>query len=187
VLVGAAAGTIAAFLTGSRELVPRLLGLAPASPQLPSAVILLGSRHAMALALQITRSAAINAMQCVGIVVVLRIVVKRTWLVLVLSTLAILPIAMNGTFAGEQLGIELAITLTGICLVFAVLLRFGLLALLVMFYTFLLTEVFPLTLDISRPYAGASVALVVAVAGLSILGFVASRGGEPLFGRPILD
>jgi Protein kinase domain len=72
-------------------------------------------------------------------------------------------------------------------LVFAVLLRFGLLALLVMFYTFLLTEVFPLTLEISRPYAGASVALLVAVAGLSILGFVASRGGEPLFGRPILD
>ena len=31
----------------------------------------------------------------------------------------------------------------GICLVFAVLLRFGLLALLMTFYTFLLTEVFP--------------------------------------------
>jgi Protein kinase domain len=187
VLVGVAAGTIAAFLIASRELLPRLLGLAPPSPTLPNATILLGSRHALALALQITRSAAINAMQCVGVVVVLRIVVKRAWLVLVLSTLAILPIAMDGTFAGEQLGIELAITITGICLIFAVLLRFGLLALLVTFYTFLVTGVFPLTLDFSRPYAGASVALLVAVAGLSILGFVASRGGEPLFGRPILD
>jgi hypothetical protein len=113
--------------------------------------------------------------------------VKRAWLVLVLSTLAILPIAMDGTFAGEQLGIELAITITGICLVFAVLLRFGLLALLVTFYTFLVTGVFPLTLDFSRPYASASLALLIAVAGLSILGFVASRGGEPLFGRPLLD
>jgi hypothetical protein len=31
------------------------------------------------------------------------------------------------------------------------------------------------------------VALLIAVAGLSILGFIASRGDEPLFGRPILD
>jgi serine/threonine-protein kinase len=187
VLVGVAAGMIAAFLIASRELVPRLLGLTPPSPQLPSSTILLGSRHAMALALQITRSAAINAMQCVGVVVVLRIVVKRTWLVLVLSTLVILPIAMNGTFAGEQLGIELAIAIAGICLVFAVLLRFGLLALLVVFYTFLLTDVFPLTLDFSRPYAGSSVSLLIAVGGLSLLGFIASRGNEPLFGRQILD
>jgi hypothetical protein len=63
VLVGVAAGMIAASLIASRELVPRLLGLTPPSPQVPSATILLGSHHAMALALQITRSAAINAMR----------------------------------------------------------------------------------------------------------------------------
>ena len=48
---------------------------------------------------------------------------------LLLGTLAVLPIAMSGTFAGEQLALELAISLAGIVLIFAVLLRFGLLTL----------------------------------------------------------
>ena len=48
----------------------------------------------------------------------------------------VLPIAMNGTFAGEELALELTISTLGIALGLAVLLRFGLLALVVMFYTF---------------------------------------------------
>jgi eukaryotic-like serine/threonine-protein kinase len=187
VLVGVAAGTVASFLIASRELVPRLLGLPLATPQLPSEFVLIGTRHALALALQTVKPAAIDAMQCVCIVVFFRIIVRRTWLVLVLSSLAILPIAMSGTFAGEQLALELAISLSGIALVFAVLLRFGFLALVVMFYTFLSMSYFPLTSDMSRPYAGASVMLLLGIAALAAYGFYASRGGEHLFGRALLD
>src|SRR3989442_5607169 len=74
----------------------------------------------------------------------------------------------------------------GIALVFAVLLRFGFLA-LVRDYAFLSMEYFPLTTDMSRPYAGASVMLLLGIAALATYGFYASRGGEPLFGRPLLD
>ena len=42
---------------------------------------------------------------------------------------------MSGTFAGEQLMLELAISLAGIALIFTVLLRFGLLSLIITFYT----------------------------------------------------
>jgi len=48
-------------------------------------------------------------------------------------------------------------------------------------------EYFPLTTDMSRPYAGASVMLLLGIAALAAYGFYASRGGEPLFGRPLLD
>ena len=48
-------------------------------------------------------------------------------------------------------------------------------------------EYFPLTTDMSRPYAGASVMLLLGIAALATYGFYASRGGEPLFGRPLLD
>jgi hypothetical protein len=187
VLVGVAAGTVGALLIASRELAPRLLGLPLATPQLPDALSLIGTRHALSLALQTVKPAAIDAMQCVCIVVFFRIVVRRTWLVLALSSLAILPIAMSGTFAGEQLALELTIALSGIALVFAVLLRFGFLALVVMFYTFLSITYFPLTTDMARPYAGASVMLQVGVAALAAYGFYASRGGEHLFGRPLLE
>jgi hypothetical protein len=85
------------------------------------------------------------------------------------------------------LALELGISLLGIALVFTVLLRFGLLSLIVTIYTFLAIEGFPLTLDLSRPYAGASMLLLAVIAGLSLFGFYASRGDEPLFGRPLLD
>jgi hypothetical protein len=51
--------------------------------------------------------------------------------------------------------------------------------------TFLAIESFPLTTDLSRPYGGR----VAAPGGgdRRVVGFCAPRGGEPLFGRPLLD
>jgi len=187
VLVGVAAGTIGALLLLSREILPRLLGVAPGTPSLPTPFILQGGRHTLSIALQTFRPALTVAMQCVAIVVLLRIAVKRTWLVLVLGSLLLLPTAMSGTFAGEQLAIELAISLTGIAIIFAVLFRFGLLALVVMFYTFITIDAFPLTTDVSRPYASASLLVALLIATVSAYGFYASRGDEPLFGRDLLD
>jgi hypothetical protein len=135
----------------------------------------------------VVRRALTSAMQCVCIVVLMKILLKRPWLVMLASTILVLPIAMNGTFAGEQLALELVISLTGIALVFTVLLRFGLLALGVMFYTFMSMEIFPLTTDFTRPYASASIVLPLGIAALSVFGFCASRGDEPLFGRNLLD
>ena len=48
-------------------------------------------------------------------------------------------------------------------------------------------QVIPLTLDFSRPYAGASLILLVTMAAVATYGFYASRGDEPLFGRALLD
>ena len=67
----------------------------------------------------------------------------------------------------------------GIVLMYGVLLRFGLLALVVTFYTFLCLEIFPLTTDVSRPYATTSMLLVVAVAAVSMYTYYASRGDAP--------
>jgi hypothetical protein len=187
VLVGVAAGTIGALLIASRELIPYVFGLPLAAPQLPSAIMLMGTRFALSLVIQIVRRAMVNAMQIVAIVVLLKIVVKNTWLVLLLGTVLVLPLAMSGTFAGQQLALEIGIALCGIALIFAVLLRFGLLSLVITFYVFLAIEAFPLTLDFARPYAGSVVMLLAAIAGLSLFGFYASRGDEPLFGRSLLD
>ena len=187
VLVGVAAGTIGALLIASRELIPRLAGLPVAAPELPNAMMLYGTRFALSEAIQIGRRAIVDAMQIVGVVVFLKILVKQTWLVLLLGTIAVLPIAMSGTFAGQQLALELAISLAGIVLVFTTLLRFGLLSLVITFYIFLAIESFPLTMDPSRPYGGASMLLLLAIAALAVYGFYASRGDEPLFGRTLLD
>jgi serine/threonine-protein kinase len=187
VLVGAAAGTIAGLIVTSREVVPHLLGRALTTPALPPAIILLGSRYALAFALEIVLRAFRIALDCACIVVFLRILVRRTWLVLLLSVVVILPIALAGQPVSEQPAIEVTAALVGVGLVLAVLLRFGLLSLVVMFYTFLTMELFPPTTDWSRPYAGASAVLLLAIAAVSAYGFYASRGDEPLFGRALLD
>jgi len=187
ILVGVAAGTLGAFLIASRELVPRAFGLPLPSPQLPTAIILYGTRFALSVALQLVRRAMVNAMQIVTVAALLKILVGRTWIVLTLGALLVLPVAMSGTFAAQQPLVEIAIALCGIALVFTVLLRFGLLSLLITFYVFLAIEAFPLTTDLSRPYAGAGMLLFAVITALSLFGFYSSRGDEPLFGRALLD
>jgi hypothetical protein len=157
------------------------------TPLLPPSAILLGTRYALDVALGTVLRALNNALQLLCIVVFLKIFVRRTWLVLVLGLIITVPIAISGTFAGQQLGLELTIVFLGIVLMYSVLLRFGLLALVVTFYTFLSLEIFPLTTDVSRQYATTSIMLVVAVAAVSMYGYYASRGDEPIFGRAILD
>jgi hypothetical protein len=187
ILVGVAAGTIGAFLIASRELIPRALGLPLASPQLPDPLILFGTRFALSGALQLVRRAMQNAMQLVAVAVLLKILLRETWLVLAIGALLVIPVAMSGTFAAQQPVVEIAIVLCGIALMFAVLLRFGLLALVITFYVFLAIEAFPLTTDLSRPYAGAALLVAAVIAALSLFGFYSSRGDEPLFGRALLD
>jgi hypothetical protein len=187
ILVGAAVGTIAALLTGLREIIPQLAGLTLVTPGLPPASILLGARYEVVAALDTLRRAFDSAFQVVCVVVFLKILVRRAWIVMVLAVVVTIPIAMNGSFAGEHLAIELAIVVTGISLIVGLLLRFGLLSLVVTFYTFMAMEAIPLTTDLSRPYASSSVLLILAITGMAAYGFYASRGDEPLFGRPLLD
>jgi hypothetical protein len=52
---------------------------------------LLGPRHVIAIAWQTVRRALGNAIQIVGIVVLLKIIVRRPWLVLLLSAVVCGP------------------------------------------------------------------------------------------------
>jgi serine/threonine protein kinase len=185
-LVGVASGMIASLLIGLLNLVPRLLNR-EAPPLLPLSLMLLGSRYAIASALGVVMPAFNNAIQCLAVAVFLRILVKRTWLVFTLSMLLILPIAMNNLFTGENAVLQMPIFLLGVAMMFFILLRFGLLALVVAFFTMNLGEIFPLTLTMTRPYAGTSVVLMLGIAALSAYGYYASRGNEPLFGRDFLE
>jgi serine/threonine-protein kinase len=187
ILVGAAAGTIAALLNTSREFIPVMAGLKLASPGLPQASILLGTRYELVAVLETVRRAVDSGFDIVCIMAFLKIVVRRTWVLVLLGVVVIIPIAMNGSFLGEHPAIELGIAVGGISLILGVLLRFGLLSLIVTFYTFMAMGALPLTTDFARPYASSSALLVLAIAAFAAFGFYASRGDEPLFGRPWLD
>ncbi len=186
-LIGVAAGTIGALLLAMPDFVPRLLGWSVRFPLLPPSVLLLGPRYGLAAALDVVGPALTNALQTTCIVVFFRALVRRVWVTLILSAIVLVPVAMTGSVSAEHLPLDLAITLAGIALVLGVLIRFGLLALIVTFYTFLTLWEFPLTIDFSRPYAASSAVIVGFFAALSIFALWASRGDEPLFGRAIFD
>jgi hypothetical protein len=187
ILIGAAAGTIAAMLTASREIVPELLGLKLVTPGLPPATILLGPRYEVVAALETLWRAFNSAFEIVCVVVFLKIVVRRTWLVMLLAMVATIPVAMNGSFCRRAPRLRAGDCDGGIALMFSVLLRFGLLSLIVTFYAFMAMEAIPLTMDLSRPYASSSALLILAIISVAAFGFYASRGNEPLFGRALLD
>jgi serine/threonine-protein kinase len=187
VLAGVAAGTIGALLLVAPDFVPRLLGWPVSFPLLPNPALLLGPRYAFATTLNVVRSALTDALQATCILVFFRVIVRRTWLAMTLAAIVLLPIAMTGSFSGEHLGFDITIALAGIALVFGVLIRFGLLALIVTFYSFLTLWQFPLTTDLSRPYAPSAGMVVVVFAALAALAFWASRGGEAVLGRALLD
>jgi hypothetical protein len=187
VLVGSAVGTVAALLVVSLEYVPRMLNL-EATSLLPSSVFLLGNRYVFSSALGAVMGAFNNAIQCLAAAVFLRIFVKRTWLVFVLSMALVLPIAMTNLFTGQNAALQMPIFLAGVALMFAILLTYGLLALVVAFVTMnLAAEIFPMTLNFARPYGGTSLTLMLFMIALAAYGFYASRGDEPLFGRDLLE
>jgi hypothetical protein len=66
-------------------------------------------------------------------------------------------------------------------------LRFGLLATMTFFAVNFFLQYGVLTLDPSRWFFPASIALLLIVSTLAVYGFYASRGGEPLLGKRILD
>jgi serine/threonine-protein kinase len=187
VLVGLAAGMIVALSIDARELIPLLLHRTQTTPSLPISWGLFGARYAVAASLFAVLRALQNALQCVCVLVFFKILVRRTGLAIVLSMAGLLPIAMSRVDIGGQPTVILALVAGGVALAFGVLLRFGIFALVTMFYTFLVLDLFPLTTDLTRPYVGTSVVLLAAIAGLSAYGFYASRGREPLFGRALLD
>jgi len=187
ILAGVAGGVLVALAVFTHDLVPTWLGWPPLEPTLTRPDGLHGANYAMGYVLALVHSSLLNALQGIFGVVLIKMFVKRTWLVVLVTTIVFFPIAINGTFSGDQLSIDVPFTIIGIALFLTVLLRFGLLSLSVTFLVFLALTSLPITADLSKAYAGMSLALLAATAGLAVFGFYASRGTEPLFGRTLLD
>src|SRR5437879_5367889 len=186
VLVGVASGAVTAVYILSHALAQRLTGSDP-PPVLSSTAPLDGVRAVLVTLMFNIPRALISPFQVVFVVVLLKALVKRTWLVVALACVIVFPIAINGLFSGEQLAVDGPYLVLGSAMVVAVLLRFGLVALCVTFFVFETLVELPTTLDFSMPYAAASTWLLAGAAALAAFGFYAARGDEPLLGKALLD
>jgi len=93
----------------------------------------------------------------------------------------------RGFVNGKNLPLELAFVVLIVAVVAIAMLRFGLLAFVVMFFVNNTLHAIPPTLNSSDWYAPVSYATLAMIVGLALYGFVISRCGEPLFGRLLAE
>jgi hypothetical protein len=118
----------------------------------------------------------------VMIFVVLRLITRRQATAIALGTIAIFG-WWSALAAAPVLWLELVAEALVVALFTCVMIRFGLLAALVAYFTFSLYPIVPLTLDVTHWSASSSNQTIALIAGLALFGFYASRAGQPLFGR----
>ena len=112
------------------------------------------------------------------VMLLLRLIVRKTWIVVGIGLVLGLPFPLGGSPA---LGWELVVVMATLLLAFTVFLRVGLLAQVAMMFTDLLVRV-PLTLDMNAWYFGNSLVVLLVLAALAVYGFLVSLGGRPAFG-----
>lgn len=112
------------------------------------------------------------------LLVLLRLIVRKTWIAVLMLSLPTNPFAPGGV---TPIGWETPLVVAMPLIALAVFLRVGLLAHVAMFFTGVLVRV-PMTLDPDAWFFGNSLATLLILAALAVSAFVVSLGGRPAFG-----
>jgi Protein kinase domain len=127
--------------------------------------------------------AATMALVIVFVLFMARSILRRQWLAIAATGSVLVVINMGG----ENFSVEFPMAVLVAALTLAVLLRFGLLALAITQFTFLLLVSFPFTTDLSQWYAGRGLFGLLVILGLAFFGFRTALAGQPIFGSGLLD
>jgi serine/threonine-protein kinase len=183
-LIGMAFGvTLALIDVGKATIIPAL-GFPAPSPRYGYGESLIGAGPgALWGALLESLSAIGGALFANFGIVVARLVLRIRWLALVVTALFLSLVAISD-MSPVLLSIGFALASGALLTVVAV--RFGLLSLVVTWFTWGLIAAVPMTLELSHWRADASNWTLALLIGMTLFGFYASRAGQPLFGS-ILD
>jgi serine/threonine-protein kinase len=183
VLLGCVAGSLVVVLWFVNAFVPLWVGMAPVTPdRFLGASTLTAFRHVVFRLFVNQFSAVLYALVFLFMLVLLRVLLRRTWV-----AMALWCVLIATPMFGENLPFEWATGLARALVMLFVLRRSGLLGLSVLlFCMFNLVEA-PLTLDLSAWYVARALPVVAVLAGLAVYGFHTSLAGKPLFGRSFLE
>ena len=112
-----------------------------------------------------------------------RVLLRKRWLAVVAAGV----VGVMFQLQGENFPLEIARESVFIAIVILVLLRFGLLACMIAYFVGFVLEYAPLTLDLSRWYAGRSLFVIAFFLALAFYGFRASLAGRPVISAKVLD
>jgi hypothetical protein len=186
VLAGVVVGVGVQFIRFAYILLPPLVGSPPPGPRGLNFEFLLGTRHTLSALLRMPSNALGNTLLITLIFVVMRVVLKRTWLAAAVAG-AIFSFVVTGETGTNQLPLAILYALLVSAIYIVLLVRFGVLAMILAFLTNFILGQGGLTADSSKVYASTSVWLLAIVGGFAVFGFYASRTGEPLFGKVLSE
>jgi hypothetical protein len=149
--------------------------------------MLMGFREVVALIGQMIFSASFNAVWIVFGLVAVNLVARRVWVTALVMTLFLMLTGLGNIGDAKPVWLSIVVGLLTVSLIVFVMLRFGLLATLVFFFANFLLNSSTITLDSGKWFFSTSTLMLLLVAALGFYGFYASRGGEPLLGRRLLD
>ena len=164
-----------------------LLGYPALPPAVPQLFVLEGTRQTLASLGNASFNAPFNALWIVFALVMINLVVRRVWMTAALMVGFLLLTELDAILETPPIWFGVTTALITISALVFVLLRFGLLATLTFFAASFILGRMAVTLDPSKWFFPTSLTLLLLVGGLALYGFYSSRGGEPLFGRRLLD
>ena len=182
ILIGIAAGIVVALIRCALVLLPPMFGSAPPPPRGINTDFLLTTRHVVSALLRMPPNALFNGMLITLAFALARVFVKSTWLATAIAgvLLAFVVVSEAGT---EQLALNLMFAVAVSVVYLAVLVYFGMFAMILAFLTNFILGQSGLTADLSKIYAPTSIWMLALVAAMAAFGYYASRAGEPLFGK----
>lgn len=135
------------------------------------------------VALFLSGLSVVQALAIMSLLILSLVLLRRKWLAVGLSGLVLTLLNLSG----ENLAVEVPMSLLIAILTLFVASRIGLLALAFCFFGSHLLAAFPLTFDVSRWYAGRSLLVLLFFAGLAAYAFHAALAGKPILGAATLD
>jgi hypothetical protein len=186
VLIGVLLGAV--VLSILQRLLPPLVGASAPSPLLPWTSPLASARHVAYFLLDDVQHFTFRTLTMLFILVLLRALFRKQAVAVALAFLVFaIAYAPNALTLGGSIAVPLLVAGVSASLILYALLRWGLLATIVMGLIWGWLGAAPLTLDGSLWYAGRSYFVLAVCSALAIYGFVVSLGGKPMFGTPLFE
>lgn len=182
-LVGVTSGAALGLL----EYLSHLASAATSIPDPPSAVpldSLIGLRHGLSLLGQTLTMSVINPLALTFLILLMRVIFRRQWLAIaiVFVVFTSLAVAVAGVSVTNAL---FAVVLWGLAI--WVLVRFGLVSSIAMFYVATFTSVFPFSADFSVWYSARALFLYLLIGAGAAYAFYLSLGGRKLISAELLE
>jgi predicted Ser/Thr protein kinase len=183
VLVGTVAGAATATLVHVSNALPAWFDVAGMTPVPPSNFFLKGSREAASFLFFQLGDMAFSAVGIMSFFFLSTLILRRKWLAAVALGFLNVVIALSG----ENLYLEVPVSVLQAAVLVFLVLRFGLLSIAVAGFVGVFLQVFPITLDLSQWYAGRSFFALALFVGIALYSFRISLGKRPVFGAVALE